>query len=33
MLMALGPTEGTTRVRLLWAHGDHYHRREFNLPA
>lgn len=33
MLVASGPTDQTKRVRLLWAHGDHYHRREFNLPA
>ncbi|TPJ77158.1 hypothetical protein [Mesorhizobium sp. B2-6-2] len=32
MLVASGPTHKTTRVRLLWAHGDHFHRREFNLP-
>lgn len=33
MLLASGPTDNTTRVRLLWQHADHFHRREFNLPA
>lgn len=33
MLLASGPTDKVTRVRFLWAHGDHFHRREFNLPG
>lgn len=32
MLVASGSIEDTTRIRLLWAHGDHFHRREFNVP-
>ena len=32
-LVASGSIADTTRMRLLWAHGDHFHRREFNLPV